>query len=227
MLDQHLDTIYTYDSRGRITGNNQFSGGEVPRFHLARSGAANFWRLRHDVDDETAAALMRLAREEPLLLEPSAPPTHEPEYMTVLADAAPIEAVWRGPAYAFAQAPADPIEGVVHMHAGNAGLLRAYMDDWLEDVPHRRPFLAMVENGHAVAVCASVRITPTAHEAGVETAPGFRGRGHALRVVAAWAQAVATLGARPLYSTSWDNTASQAVAARLGLKFIGADFHVR
>jgi hypothetical protein len=30
----------------------------------------------------------------------------------------------------------------------------------------------------------------------------------------------------PLYSTSWENRASQAVAARLGLAMLGVDFSV-
>jgi predicted GNAT family acetyltransferase len=71
-----------------------------------------------------------------------------------------------------------------------------------------------------------VRITPAACEAGVETAPGFRGHGHAARVVAAWALAVRDAGQIPLYSTSWQNTASQAVARKLGLRQFGADLHI-
>jgi predicted GNAT family acetyltransferase len=60
----------------------------------------------------------------------------------------------------------------------------------------------------------------------VETLPRSRGRGHAANAVAAWANAVRKTGAVPLYSTSWDNVASQSVAAKLGLSPFGADFHV-
>ena len=35
-----------------------------------------------------------------------------------------------------------------------------------------------------MSVCRSVRITPAAHEAGVETLPEFRGKGYAQDVVA-------------------------------------------
>ncbi|HVG44817.1 MAG TPA: GNAT family N-acetyltransferase [Longimicrobium sp.] len=86
--------------------------------------------------------------------------------------------------------------------------------------------MAVVEDGRAVAVCSSVRITDAAREAGVETAPGFRGRGHAARAVAAWAVAVRRMGAIPLYSTSWSNAASQGVARKLGLRMFGADLHI-
>lgn len=93
-------------------------------------------------------------------------------------------------------------------------------------IPHRQPFVAVIEDGRAVAVCASVRITRAAHEAGVETVPRYRGRGHAVDAVAGWAEAVAKLGAVALYSTSWDNVASRRLAARLGLQVIGVDFHI-
>ena len=101
------------------------------------------------------------------------------------------------------------------------------MSDWLPDVEHRSPFLAAIENDQAVAVCASVRISAAAHEAGVETHPGHRRKGHAARVVAAWVAAVLATGAAPYYSTSWDNLASQAVARRLEFELVGVDYHVR
>jgi len=65
-----------------------------------------------------------------------------------------------------------------------------------------------------------------AHEAGVETLPEFRGNGFAKEVTAGWARAVDALGAIPMYSTSWQNTASQAVAKKLGLICYGAEFHI-
>ena len=69
-----------------------------------------------------------------------------------------------------------------------------------------------------------MRITPEAHEAGVETSAGARGHGFAVAVVAAWANAVRDLGAEPLYSTSWQNTASQAVARKLNLIPYATDY---
>lgn len=95
------------------------------------------------------------------------------------------------------------------------------------EVADWQPFIAVVEDGRVVSVCRSVRITPAAHEAGVETLPEFRGKGYARDVVAGWVHAVRSLGSIPLYSTSWENTASQAVARKLQVVPYGADFHVR
>jgi predicted GNAT family acetyltransferase len=75
-------------------------------------------------------------------------------------------------------------------------------------------------------VCASVRVTVDAHEAGVETHPDFRGRGQGARAVAAWATLVRESGAVPLYSTSWSNEASRRLASRLGLVQFGSDLHI-
>ena len=74
-----------------------------------------------------------------------------------------------------------------------------------------------------MAVCCSSRVTGRAAEAGVNTLEGYRGRGYAPAAVAAWAAAVRASGRLPLYSTSWDNVASQGVARKLGLVLYGAD----
>ncbi|MGH2617528.1 MAG: GNAT family N-acetyltransferase, partial [Thermomicrobiales bacterium] len=41
-----------------------------------------------------------------------------------------------------------------------------------------------------------------------------------------WAQAVRQEGRIPLYSTSWENLASQAVARKLGLVLYGVDLDI-
>jgi hypothetical protein len=43
--------------------------------------------------------------------------------------------------------------------------------------------------------------------------------------VAAWAKAVYDMARVPLYSTSWDNEPSRALAKRLGLIQYGVDLH--
>jgi len=108
----------------------------------------------------------------------------------------------------------------------NAALLQPLLAPWLPDVTLSAPLFAIVVAGRAVAVCGSVRRTPPAHEAGVETVLEFRRRGFALEVVSTWAMAVRAMGVTPLYSTSWTNTASQAVARKLGLICFGTDLHL-
>jgi predicted GNAT family acetyltransferase len=114
----------------------------------------------------------------------------------------------------------------VDINEANAGLLTGKLAEWLPDIPHRRPFVAVAHDGKAVSLCASVRISPAVHCAGVETHPEHRQRGHALAAVSGWAHAVQRLGATPFYSTSWENVASRAVAVRLGFQPVATDLHI-
>lgn len=210
-----------------MIGINQFDGGAVPRFHLARSIKGNHCVFRSDVPAETRAAIEQLVECEPPLDKPAAAPVYEKDYLDLLNRDLTVEAIWRGPAYRIKETDMPPAVKTVAITHANQDLLKPHMLDWLPDIPHREPFIAAVENNAAVAVCASVRITKEAHEAGVETVAAFRRRGYARGVVSAWAKSVRNKNAVPLYSTSWDNAASQAVAASLKLELIGTDFHVR
>jgi RimJ/RimL family protein N-acetyltransferase len=220
----HVEALYRHvDSR--MQSINQWQGGVAPRFFLGRTAEGNLPRFGTDLPDELARKLEELCLKEPSSRELAPEPVHLPQYLSLLGSHAPIDRIWTGPAYWFSKhvtllGPATVIR------EENADLLRGGLESWLPDVPHRRPFLAIVEDGRAVSVCASVRITQAAHEAGVETLPSHRGRGHARSAVAAWANAVRATGAIPLYSTSFDNRASRAVARSLGLVLFGIDFHV-
>ena len=222
LMRMHVEALYVHDGRSRIESINQWDGGMVPRFFLGRTKAGNLWRFRSDLPDDLAGDLKSLCRDEPEPHELSQPPVHQEQYIRLLS---PVEQIWTGPAYWFSMAVDPTMEPVVITEA-NADLLRGGLDDWIPDVPHRSPFMAMVENGHAVSVCASVRIAKAAHEAGVESLPAYRRKGHAVDAVAGWANEVRKTGAIPLYSTSWDNAASRGLAAKLGLSMFGVDFHV-
>ncbi|MFC4014843.1 GNAT family N-acetyltransferase [Nonomuraea purpurea] len=81
------------------------------------------------------------------------------------------------------------------------------------------PWAMIVEDGQVASLCHSARRTPEGAEAGVWTAPEFRGRGYAAATTAVWADLLP--GTRLFYSTSAGNRSSQSVAARLGLRCVG------
>ena len=59
------------------------------------------------------------------------------------------------------------------MNAENAMVLAEYLEEWIDDPPTCQHMIGRVVAGHVVSLCASVRITPGIHEAGVETHPCF------------------------------------------------------
>jgi len=226
-LDLHLDALFVHDERGRILTRNALDRGPAPRFFLGRTPGGNRWRFRDDLPDDLAERLEALCAEEPPSTDLRAPPRHGERYGELLAAHAPITETWSGPAYRFPEALPPTATEAVRLTDENAGLLRGGdLEPWIEDIGQSEPLVASVRDGRAVSVCGSVRITQEAHEAGVETSVGARGRGFAVAVVAAWARAVRETAAEPLYSTSWENTASQGVARKLGLIPYANDFSI-
>jgi GNAT superfamily N-acetyltransferase len=227
LLDLHVRALFTHDARARLLSSNEpWGGGAIaPRLYFGRTRAGNLWRLRAELPEALASELETLCADEPTGAELSGAPRHADAYARLLGAHAPLRGVWAGPAFRFEEYP-EPSRELLSVTQANAEVLRGGFEEMVEELSTAQPFVAVVEDGHAVSVCRSVRITPAAHEAGVETLPRFRGRGYALDVTAVWARMVRSAGAEPLYSTSWENTASRSVAKRLRLVQYAADFQV-
>lgn len=228
LMSMHVDALYTHDGDLRLLYVNEPTGAirPAPRFYLGRTVEGAVWRFRSDLPTDIVQLLETLCRNEPTIHDPREKPVHSAEYIRILAPHASIQRVWMGPAFCFPDDSMPRSTNLVAITHENAWLLRSKLAEWLPDVPHCRPFVAMVQGDAAVSLCCSVRITTRAHEAGVETLSAFRGRGYASEAVAGWAHEVREMGCIPLYSTSWENVASQSVARKLGLVTYGADFHV-
>jgi hypothetical protein len=220
----HVDALYEHDDAGDMIRVNEPNGSTAPRFHLGRTAEGDVLRFRHDVDGSVRRELHAAATREERLNHAAYSPIDPTPYVEILARSHRVERTSTGPAFAFP----DEIAGSrgVLMTEKNAALLQPLLAPWLPDVTLSAPLVAIIVDGRAVAVCGSVRRTPLAHEAGVETVLEFRRRGIALEVVSSWAMAVRAMGVTPLYSTSWTNTASQAVARKLGLICFGTDLHL-
>lgn len=115
---------------------------------------------------------------------------------------------------------------IVLVTADNANLLQENFPYTMSKLEERSPVVVMVVDGDTAAACYSARNTPQVAEAGVNTLEAYRGRGYAVDIVCGWAAAVRASGRLPLYSTSWSNTSSQAVARKLGAVQYAAEFHI-
>lgn len=225
LMRVHIETLFTHDAHGRMLRVNAPDGDAAPRFFLGRTPEGIEWRVRDDVDDDLEQALAATCADEPVGERALRPLDDSTRYERLLGGVGPSASTWSGPAYCFPPSVAAHHDAVL-ITGENSDLLRPHLTPWLPDVVNSQPLLAFVVDGRAVSVCCSVRIAPVAHEAGVETVPEFRGRGHAIHVAAAWAEHVRRSGRIPMYSTSWQNTASQRLARKLGLQAYGSDFHV-
>jgi len=226
LMVMHVQALFTHNAHARLLSVNEPGGGApAPRLFLGRTREGNLWRLRADLPEILIEDLEALCLDEPVGNAFHSPPRHVEAYMRLLETHAPVQELWMGPAYRFA-AYLEPSRPLLALTETQAEMLRGGFEKLVAELPTWQPFLAIVEGERAVSVCRSVRITPAAHEAGVETLPEFRGKGYAKDVVAGWARVVQSLGAIPLYSTSWENTAAQAVARKLHLVPYGADFQI-
>jgi RimJ/RimL family protein N-acetyltransferase len=227
MMRLQINTLFVVNERSYLSAINDLKQSRPPLLFLGRTTSGNMWRFRDDLPNNLIENLENLLSKEPPLKSKklNAAPKKEGEIKALLEEHRPIEKVWSGPAYYFSQTPRPP-DDTVAITKFNKALLQGPLVPWGEDVDGGLPLFASLEGGEVAAVCGSVRVSNAVHEAGVETAPLYRRKGHAARAILAWANNVTSLGALPIYSTSWDNIASQALAKKLGLTFYGADFHI-
>jgi hypothetical protein len=221
--DLHLRTCLVLNDEGRITLTREPGAIPGPLFTLVRSAASCVWAVRADVPAELARELDRIARDEPPNSDLRAAPLRAQRYISLLESRVtsgqqPTAKIHQsdGPAFDFPDSLPQATGAVV---INDERLLLQHFRGWVagEIDAGRSPMLAMLENDDPVSICFCARRSDIAAEAGLETAESYRGRGYGPRVTAAWAAAIRRTGLIPLYSTSWTNHASLAVARKLSL----------
>lgn len=225
LMQYHVEAEFAHDAHGCLLRVNDGGAAPAPRFFLGRTAEGDLLRFRHDLGQDARRALEAAVES---LTRPGQSfdvPIDPAPYQEILARLAPVERTWTGPAFSFPN-ELPMAAGVARISEANAHVLHPFFEEWLLDVRLCQPMFALTVDGQAASLCCSVRQTSMAHEAGIETAAPFRGRGYAARVAVAWARAVNDAGRVPLYSTSWTNEASRAVARRLALTLFGNDLHI-
>ena len=202
--------MYRFNEAGRIVSTLEPNPAIGPLFTLIRGRSERVWAVSATVASDLADKLDALAIQEQPSADWREPPRFANRYHALLGGN-----LVSGPALEFPDR-IDAPDGVKVID--DAGLLQRHFQGWtLDEMPGRTPMAAILANGQVVSLCACARRTAEAAEASLETAEPFRGQSLAERVTAAWAIAVRESGRQPLYSTSWENAASLAVARKLGL----------
>ena len=214
-----LETLFVLDGNGRIVSTREPDATSGPAFSLIRDRTSCAWAVHRDVPPEPARDLIALARMEAPPGALTDPPIHADRYVALIGGRIDF-----GPVFVFPPdiAAATDVATITHV----AQLERHFRGWTADELPERSPILGIVEHDEVVSVCFCARRSALAAEAGLETAPGFRGRGFGARAAAAWARAVRDSGRLPLYSTSWNNAASLAVARRLALRACASDWNL-
>lgn len=226
----HIATLFNCDAYGRIRslGRPWSRPGGAPRFFMGRRRDGNVWLFRDDLPDEQTRELEVLCRSEPSTKDLRRPPRFAPEIRAALQGLGPITREYRGPAYLIPEGTEAPPYAVLITKEEGRMLEAGF--PWM--LPHLRadvdigPVTAAVVNGSAVSICYCARLSPLAAEAGLETLDAMQRRGYATAAVSAWATAVRRRGLLPLYSTSWENLASQRVAEKVGALCYGEDWEI-
>jgi hypothetical protein len=229
LMKLQLEAGYTHDEDSRLLMINEPWDGTVPapRFVLGRTtDGAILRRFRFDLVPRLVKRLELLAADEIPATNFGEQPKHFDEYLEILEG----RQINMGPCFFIPPGVGSVVENsmpVIPITRNNIENYSLEGFEWLiDEIAVVQPCIAYIHQGRIVSQCRSVRISPRAHEAGLETLEGFRGRGLASLVTAGWARAVRRMGALPFYSTSRENTASQNVARKMTLYYYGDTFSV-
>lgn len=225
----HAATLFACDDEGRLRFVREPGDPHAPpRFFMGRTLAGNLFHFRHDLPDDLIEDLERLCRGEPVPTDLPSPPRNVEAIRTALQAHASIAKEERGPAYSIPERVSAPGK-VLRITKENARVLSTAFP-WLRrrilDGIDVGPVVVSLVDDAVVSACYCARLSSSAAEAGVVTPEPFRRRGHATAAVAGWARAVRERGLLPLYSTTWENRASQRVASKLGTVPYGEDWTI-
>lgn len=155
LFRKRIAALHRLDERGRLVEVNQWNGGAAARFFLMRTPVGALCRCRADLPDELVLRLEDLCAREPRQEVPARLPAWRERYLELLEEHAPVHRIWAGPAYIVAP-KACPSTSATPIGENNAHLLRGDFEDWLPDIPHQQPFLAVLEGGPSRSARACV-----------------------------------------------------------------------
>ncbi|MED0961808.1 GNAT family N-acetyltransferase [Bacillus paramycoides] len=212
------EVLFVHNQVGRIKSVNEHGNLKAPRFFLGRTREGNITRYHYNLHSETVNEIGKLISERSNHIEIA-------KIIKILNEERAVENIWMGPAFMFPNNLNKPTR-TIRITEKNKELLRESFPNLIEQMEWRKPYFAIVENEKVVSICCSARSTPIASEASVETLSEFQGKGYGSDVVTAWAISIQEEKRIPLYSTAWDNFASQAVARKLKLSNYGMNLHI-
>lgn len=224
LVDLHIESLYILDERGRMVAVNDFEATPPPHVSIIRWHTGARCLLSAQLPEGLSRELEALAALEPVLGSPW--PMYQTRYRELLASHAPEVREYGGPAFVLPNRSYRPDNVATVLSDDDRPLLEPHFGWVAAEFADARPVVGVAKDGAIVAVCRCARRKTAAVEAGVETAPAYRGRGFAKCAAARWSVAMHAANRMALYSTSWDNAASLSVAAALGAEQYAVDYNL-
>lgn len=242
LLATKVATYVTLTESGRIRYRTTPDQAPGPLLYLAGCDSGNVVCIREDIGEETARAIEALAEDEPPLRDRDSTPVHSDDYVDLLSREAKVQQWNSGLVYTFPDdfrynhdvnlVRSDTPEGdrLVARFAEQGMPEELVAQGFVDTSEFWAPWCMAFDGDEIASIAFTVGRGPASAdvsaEAGVNTMPRFRGRGFASAATAGWASHHSIRGRTLFYSTQRANAASQRVAERLGLRFIGASFTV-
>jgi hypothetical protein len=218
-MEIQAEVLFQYDKSGRIQQINEPLKMNAPLFFLGRTKDGNVTKFHSALSNTKISEIKKVIAEDSTNVNLS-------KLINIFKSSTqPIKNLWIGPAFVFPGNINRP-SGVIKITKENQHLLLEGFPTIFEQLEWRQPCFGIIEDGFVVSVCCSARRSSSAAEASVETMEEYRGRGYGVQTAIGWANALQEKGFIPLYSTSWDNFSSQAIAEKLKLYSYGIDFHI-
>lgn len=236
LLSVDIDTLFVMSATGRIVRQNDPDHSAGPRVFFIGCPDGNFARVRHDLDDRIAARVVEAAAKEAPWRDSDAMPecaSRMVELLSARRENVSTALIYRLPNDVGCESHAVIVRG--DSRDGRAMLARLAdrgMPQYMQDAGFKNvadfwePWCVALDGGEIASMCYAARLSDKGAEAGVYTFPNHRARGLAAAVTASWASMPALKDRALFYSTSVANKSSQLVAARLGLRRIGASFSI-
>ncbi|MFL0582792.1 GNAT family N-acetyltransferase [Solibacillus silvestris] len=214
LMRYHVDVLFNHNTDNRITVVNEPPFDVAPLIFIGATRDGSVIRYLNSLNAEIIERIEHVIRKNP---------TNLAEVIKIISLDQTLNDLSFGPTYAFPDLKDKTSTKAIKVTTENKELLKPYFPYTFEDFAYKQPCFIIVEDNKVVSICCSARQTSKADEASVYTNEDYRGRGYGVDVTTAWAAEVKKQGRIALYSTSWDNFASQSLARNLKLVQYGTD----
>ncbi len=238
LLALKIATHFVLTESSRIQYRTTPHQAPGPLLYLAGCESGNVVCIREDIKEETARAIEALVADELPLRDRDSAPIHLDDYVELLSREATVKHARSGLVYTFPNdfrydhdvplIRSDTPEGdrLVARFAEEGMPEELVAQGFVDTGELWAPWCMALDGDEIASIAFTVGRGPASAdvsaEAGVTTMPKFRRRGFGSEATAGWGSHPALRGRTLFYSTDRTNVASQRLAERIGLRFVGA-----